>query len=121
MQTGIPETGDVVQILEDGRNVETALEQDIETSPRKRNALYGGYFQKGPHLPDSNIAKPVLGGAASSAAYTAAGLPGSELVNEYLRWGYSMGETTGDYFLFMGWAFGVIGATYGLQKVGKYL
>lgn len=116
-------TSTVDSILEHGNPVETALEKEVATDPAKRKALYGGYFER-PKLDVETSEKfsyPVLGGAASSAAYTAAGLPGSEFVNDYLAWSYSMGETTGDYFLFMGWAFGVIGSAYLLQGIGKRL
>lgn len=116
------QTSTVDNILEHSDPVETVLENDISTSPKKRKALYGSYLDRTPEpSTGENFSYPIIGGAATSAAYTAAGLPGSELVRDYVAWSYSWGEPAGDYFLFAGWAFCVIGGTYLLQAAGKRL
>ena len=102
MESGQVRTQTVENILEDGQPVQTALEKEITSSPEKRDALYGGHFGKSYEIETGqNYGSPslaVLGGGATSAAYTAAGIPGSEVAMDVFRW--QMGQPHAEWWLF---------------------
>lgn len=78
------ETGSITRILEDGQPVETALEQEVSTFPKKRQALYGGYYQGSRDLADEKTL--AAAGSGAGMGYVAAGIPGLDTAREGITW-----------------------------------
>lgn len=110
----------VDNILENGEEVETALEEEMHTSPAKRKILYGDSFEPDYRsIEDRSYSGPLaaVGGGASSAAYTVAGLPGSELAMDIFQWQMSQPEHIAKGWLFLDYAFILTSAAVGYQAV----